>query len=395
MKKVQKFLFINFALVFFFFLSCSNESKVVKVGILHSQSGTMEMSERPLIQADLLAIEEINNAGGVLGKKIVPIVEDGASDPDTFAVKAKKLLTEDKVACIFGCWTSASRKAVKIVVEEEFGLLWYPLQYEGMESSPNIMYLGATPNQQIVPAVEYCVKNFGKNAYLIGSDYVFPQTANKIIKAQLKSLGANVVQETYKTLGCTNCLPAIEEIKAMKPDFVLSTLNGSTNIKFFQLLHESGLDPKEIPIMSFSISEAEVEAIGPENMAGHYLSWNYFSSMDTPENLDFIRRYRKKYGDEKMVGAPLEAAYSSVYMWKQAVESAESFDVEAVRIACKNMEIKIPEGLVTMDGNNQHTYKKIRLGKIKADGMIEQVWESETYVRPDPYLSVYAWARGL
>ncbi len=394
MKKRVLLVFTAFAGALFF-SGCNRDENIIKVGILHSETGTMAMSEKPLIQAELLAIEEINEAGGLLGKKIVPLIEDGQSDPDVFAEKAKKLLATDKVSTIFGCWTSAARKAVKPVVEEDFALLWYPLQYEGMESSPNIMYMGTTPNQQIVPAVEYCVNHFGKNVYLIGSDYIFPHTANKIIKAQLKSLGANVVQESYKSLGCTNCLPSVEEILEKKPDFILNTLNGSTNISFFKLLHEKGISAEQIPVLSFSVSESEVEEIGVENIAGHYLAWNYFSSVESPANLDFIRRYRKKYGETKMIGAPLEAAYSAVYMWAMAVEKAGTTDVEEVRMASKGLEFDAPGGRILIDGSNQHTYKRTRIGKIKEDGIIEEVWESDDDVRPDPYLSAYSWARGL
>lgn len=254
--------------------STSNASgDTVKVGLLHSLSGTMAISETSVRDAEKLAIQEINDQGGVLGKKIEIVEEDGASDPQIFSEKAKKLLMNDKVATIFGCWTSASRKAVKPVVESSNGLLWYPTQYEGMEQSKNIMYMGAAPNQQIVPAIEYLLKNGKKKMFLVGSDYVFPQTANRIIKAQLAAQGGEVIGEEYTPMGYTDYATIISKIKAAKPDVIVNTLNGDSNVAFFKQLKDAGVTAEACPVMSFSIAEEEIKGIGAENIAGDLVSW--------------------------------------------------------------------------------------------------------------------------
>ncbi|WP_442766870.1 transporter substrate-binding protein, partial [Mitsuokella multacida] len=254
----------------------------VKVGLLHSLSGTMAISETSVRDAEKLAIQEINDQGGVLGKKIEIVEEDGASDPQIFSEKAKKLLMNDKVATIFGCWTSASRKAVKPVVEGSNGLLWYPTQYEGMEQSKNIMYMGAAPNQQIVPAIEYLLKNGRKKMFLVGSDYVFPQTANRIIKAQLAAEGGEVVGEEYTPMGYTDYATIISKIKAANPDVIVNTLNGDSNVAFFKQLKDAGVTAEACPVMSFSIAEEEIKGIGAENIAGDLVSWDYYQTTKTP-----------------------------------------------------------------------------------------------------------------
>ena len=377
-------------------VSCQKESeKIVKIGLLHSTTGSMAFSEKSVLNAELMAIEEINKAGGVLGCQIEAIQENGESDAAVFAKKAEKLITQDNVVSIFGCWTSDSRKAVKAVVEDYYNLLWYPVQYEGMEASPNIVYLGACPNQQVVPAVDYCVQNFGKKVYLIGSDYSFPQIANKIIKAQLKELRAQCVGERYVQMGETQFGAIFRDIQDIKPDVIINTLNGDSNISFFTQFHNLGLSPQDYPIMSFSISENEIASIGANILEGHYVAWNYFESLETSKNTRFISDYRKMYGTEHHVGDPVEAGYLAVYLWAAACEKAGSFDIEAVRIASKDLNFIAPEGMITIEDSNQHLCKIARIGRIKANGQIAQVWESSETVRPDPYLSTYAWARGL
>ncbi|MCX6023729.1 MAG: transporter substrate-binding protein, partial [Chloroflexi bacterium] len=252
----------------------------IKVGVLHSLSGTMAISETSVRDATLMAIEEINKAGGVLGKKIEPVVEDGASDWPTFAEKSKKLIQNDKVVAVFGCWTSASRKAVLPVFESLKSLLWYPVQYEGLESSPNIFYTGATTNQQIIPAVEYLLAQNKKKVYLLGSDYVFPRTANKIIKAQLAANGGTLVGEEYTPLGHTDYTTVVSKILAAKPDVVFNTLNGDSNVAFFKQLKDQGNTPDKIQTLSVSVAEEETRGIGPENIAGHLVAWNYYQTTD-------------------------------------------------------------------------------------------------------------------
>lgn len=380
----------------FLFVSCNpKKDDIVKVGLLHSLSGTMSISETSVRDAEMLAISEINGNGGVLGKKIVAVQADGASDPQVFSAEARRLIQNEKVVTVFGCWTSASRKAVKPVFEEFYNLLWYPVQYEGMEASPNIMYMGASPNQQIVPAVDYCAENFGKRMFLVGSDYIFPQTANKIIKAQLSQLGGECVGEEYVPLGDSNFTDIVAKIQKTKPNVILNTLNGDSNVSFFATLSKAGITSKTIPVMSFSIAEEEVAKMDLENLVGHLVSWNYYETTQTPSNEKFVSDYKEKYGDDRMTGDPIEAAYIAVYMWAAACEKAGSFDVEAVRVASKGLSFTAPEGTVTIDGGNQHLYKQVRIGKINEKGLIDEVWATPYAVKPDPYLSTYPWARGL
>lgn len=375
--------------------SAETSGDTIKVGILHSLSGTMAISEVSVKDAEMMAIEEINAAGGVLGKKIEPIIEDGASDWPKFAEKAKKLLQNDKVVTVFGCWTSASRKAVLPVFEENNGLLWYPVQYEGMESSPNIFYSGAAPNQQIVPAVEWLLKNKGKKFFLLGSDYVFPRTANKIIKAQLAAMGGELIAEEYTPLGHTDYSTIINKIKSAKPDVVFNTLNGDSNVAFFKELKASGITPKELTTCSVSVAEEEIRGIGADNMAGHLVSWNYYQTTDTPENKAFVEKYKAKYGADRVTDDPIEAAYINVYLWAEAVKKAGSTDVAKVKEAAKGLEFKAPEGTVKIDGDNQHIYKPVRIGEVQPDGLIKEIWSTAESVKPDPYLKSYDWAKGL
>ena len=376
--------------------SCKRKKQtVVKVGLLHSLTGTMSISEIGVRDAELLAIKELNEAGGVLGCQIKVIEEDGKSNPRMFAEKARKLLEEDKVATIFGCWTSDSRKAVKDVVEEDYGLLWYPVQYEGFEASPNIMYTGAAPNQQVVPAIDYCAENIGKRMYLLGSDYVFPHTANAIIKAQLKNLGGSCVGESYVPMHESDFVQIVKDIQRIKPDVIINTLNGSSNQSFFSQLKYSGPSAEEVPVMSFSISESAIKSIGIDKLNGHYLAWNYFESTETAKNRKFVQAYKAEFGDNMAVGDPEEAAYIAVNLWASACAKAGTFDVEPVRIAAKGISYIAPEGIVTIEGSNQHLYKVIRIGKINEKGQVDELYASSAPVRPDPYLSTYAWAKGL
>ncbi len=399
-RKLNKMVFaciVTLVLSTFVFPSCKkiHHEETVRVGLLHSLTGTMAISEIPLMEAEILAIEETNERGGVLGRKIEYIVEDGESSPQVFAAKMQKLLNEDKVATVFGCWTSASRIAVKPILEKQYGLLWYPLQYEGMEASPNIMYIGASPNQQIVPAVEYCLENIGKRLFFIGSDYIFPRTAKKIIDAQLVPYELETVGEVFVPMGHTDFTEIIDQIKKAKPDVVLNTLNGDSNLAFFHQLKEMGVTAEDIPVMSFSISEQEVTEIGPEVLAGHLTAWNYYQTIENNKNSEFVEGLKKMFGNDSVSGDPIASAHTAVHLWTQACEKAGSFDVEDVRIAAKGMSYDSPLGLVTIDGTNQHLYKPVRIGQIHDDGLIYEIWETPEPVKPDPYLSSYYWAWGL
>jgi urea transport system substrate-binding protein len=373
--------------------AASTES--IKVGVLHSLSGTMSISETAVRDATLMAIEEINAAGGVMGKQMEVVVEDGASDWPTFAEKAKKLLQSDEVAVVFGGWTSASRKAMLPVFEGEKGLLFYPVQYEGLETSPNIFYTGATTNQQIVPAVEYLLEQGKTKFYLLGSDYVFPRTSNLIINKQLKGAGLKAVGEEYTPLGHTEYSTVIAKIRAAEPDVVFNTLNGDSNVAFFKQLKDAGISAEDLPTLSVSVAEEEITGIGPENMLGHLVAWNYFQTTDTPENEKFVAAFKAKYGENRVTDDPIEAGYFGVYLWAKAVEKAGSTDVAAVKAAAKGLTFQAPGGLVTIHMENQHVAKTVRIGEVRADGQIDEIWNSGEPVVPDPYLDNYEWAAGL
>lgn len=374
------------------------EGDTIKVGILHSLSGTMSISEVSVKDATLLAIEEINAAGGVMGKMLEPVIEDGASDWPTFAEKARKLIQQDEVAVVFGCWTSASRKAVLPVFEELNGLLFYPVQYEGLEASPNIFYTGAEPTQQIIPGVEFLINELGaESIYLLGSDYVFPRTANLIIKAQLEDAGVTLAGEEYVPLGGTEFSTIISKIQEAQPAAIFNTLNGDSNVAFFKQFKDAGFTAESLPVISVSVAEEEVRGIGAENIAGHYTAWNYYQTTDTPENAAFVEAYKAAYGEDRVTADPIEAGYFGVYAWKALVEAAGSTDVEAVTAAADENEIEIaaPGGSIKVDGETQHMYKTVRIGQIGEDGLINEVYASEAPVKPDPFLQAIPWAEGL
>ncbi|MGV0025217.1 urea ABC transporter substrate-binding protein [Phormidesmis priestleyi] len=369
----------------------------IKVGILHSLSGTMAISEKSVVDAEQMAIEEINKAGGVLGKQIEAIVEDGNSDWPTFAEKAKKLIDQDKVATVFGCWTSASRKAVLPVFESKKHLLWYPVQYEGQECSNNVFYTGAAPNQQIEPSVKWLLDNKGKDFFLVGSDYVFPRTANTIIKAQLEALGGKTVGEDYIPLGNTEVKAVIAKIKQALPNggVIYNSLNGDSNVAFFKELQASGLGPDKYPSMSVSIAEEEVKAIGVEYLKGHYAAWNYFQTVDTPASKKFVEAFKAKYGAERVVNDPMEAAYIMVYLWKQSVEKAGGADdLDKVKTAAYGQTFDAPEGKVTMN-TNHHLSKYVRIGQVADDGLFKIVSESKEAVAPIPWNQFVADTKGF
>jgi len=372
------------------------QDEPIKVGILHSLSGTMSISETTVRDSTLMAIEEINAAGGVLGRQIEPIVEDGASDWPTFAEKARKLLLEDGVAVIFGGWTSASRKAMLPVVEENNGLLFYPVQYEGLEQSPNIVYTGATTNQQIVPAVEYLLAEGKTKFFLLGSDYVFPRTSNTIIAAQLAAAGAEVVGEEYLPLGGTEFSSILLQIQQAAPDVIFNTLNGDSNVAFFKQFTDLGYSAETLPVLSVSIAEEEVTGIGVENIVGQLVSWNYYQTVDTPKNAEFVEAFKALYGEDRVTSDPMEAGYFGVYLWAAAAESAGSVVVDDVIAAIEagGISTEAPEGLVTLDGPTHHTVKPVRIGQIREDGLIDTIYETEPVI-PDPYLCGYEWASVL
>lgn len=367
----------------------------IKVGSLNSLSGTMAISEVTVRDSIRLAVDEINAAGGVLGKQIQLVGEDGASEPTVFAEKAEKLISSDCVAAVFGGWTSSSRKAMLPVFEDRNALLYYPVQYEGLESSKNIFYTGATTNQQIVPALDYLKGRGVKSLYLVGSDYVFPQTANRIIKAYAEANGIEIKGEDYTPLGSTDFSTIVNKVRSADADAVFNTLNGDSNVAFFREYKNVGLTAQDMPVVSVSIAEEEVGGIGVQHIAGQLTAWNYYQTVDNPQNTAFVKAYKAKYGANKPTSDPMEAAYVSVYLWKNTVEKAQSFAVADVQQAAGGVTFEGPEGLVTIDGENNHITKTARIGEIRPDGLIYSVWDSGAAVEPDPYLTGYSWAEGL
>jgi urea ABC transporter urea binding protein len=362
----------------------------VQVGILHSLSGTMAISEASLIDAELMAIAEINQAGGILGKLIEPVVEDGASSPVCFESKARKLLEFEGLNTVFGGWTSASRKAVKPVFEELNALLWYPVQYEGLECSPNIFYTGCCPNQQVEPAVTWLLKNQRTRFFLLGSDYVFPRTANKLIKAQLKQSASKeqdacVVGEIYVPLGFQDFTEAIAKIHQAQPTVIFNTLNGDSNLAFYRQCKDAGITASLMPIMAVSVAEAELQRMG-DAAVGHYACWTYFQSLDTVNNRTFVQNFQRRYGVNRVTSDPIEAAYTQVYLWKQAVEKAQSFEVDQVRLAAYNQTFEAPGGLVRIEHHN--LWKQCKVGKILPNGQFKIVFDDDNLIKPLPWLGV-------
>ncbi|SEG60525.1 urea-binding protein [Thermomonospora echinospora] len=374
--------------------AAAGDGNTIKVGILHSLSGTMAISEVTVANAEKMAVEEVNAAGGVLGKKVEIVQEDGASDWPTFAQKAQKLIKKDKVAAVFGGWTSASRKAMLPVFERNRALLWYPVQYEGLESSPYIFYTGATTNQQIVPGLDYLKEKGAKRIFLVGSDYVFPRTANKIIKAYAAANGMQILGEEYTPLGHTEYSTLVNKVVAAKPDAVFNTLNGDSNVSFFKQLKSAGVTADEMPVMSVSIAEEEVKGIGVANIVGHPVAWNYYQTTESAANDEFVRAFQARHRGA-VTSDPMEAGYNAVHLWAAAVKKAGTTDVEAVKKAAAGISLDLPEGKVTVDGGNQHVYKTARIGVIQPDGLIKEVWSSDEPIKPDPYLKTYPWASGL
>jgi urea transport system substrate-binding protein len=365
----------------------------IAVGVLHSQSGTMAVSENPVIDATLLAIEEVNAAGGVLGRPLKAVVVDGKSDPDEFARQAERLLTEEKVAVVFGCWTSASRKAVRPVFERNDGLLFYPVQYEGLEESPRIVYLGPAPNQQLIPAVDFAIDVLKKKRIaLVGSDYIFPRAAHAIILdrvAERKQAGSDVkvVAEVYVPLDSTDVAQAIAAVRDSGADIVLNTINGITNAAFFRDLRHPKLGAPGVTTLSVSIAENEVRGLSPPALVDDYLGASYFQTVDRPESRAFVQKIQAKYGAERTTSDMMAAAYSGVHIWAKAATAAQSVDVAAVVAAVRGTEFDGPRARIKIDAENQHTWLPVRIGKVQPSGAVALVpgAGSEVPVRPVPF----------
>jgi urea transport system substrate-binding protein len=379
----------------FVYSGCSRpaDASPIKLGLLHSQTGTMAMSETPLRDAGMMAIEEINTAGGVLGRPIEAVIEDTRSRfNDLYPKKARKLLAEDKVAALLGCWTSSSRKAVLPVLEELNGLLFYPVQYEGNESSRNVIYTGAAPNQQILPAIDWLLSPAGgsrKRFYLIGADYIFPRTANFIIAKYLQSRGLQAAGESYTPLGHRDFKKAMEDIKKADPDVIFNTINGDSNTHFYDELAAQGITAEKIPVVATSVGEDELRGLHPSRVAGQLAAWNYFQSIDTPRNKEFVSRFQADRGWDRVTSDPMEAAYFQIYLWKLAVEKAGDFAADKVRAAFQNgIEYEAPGGKVKVDPKTQHTYKRFRMGRVRDDRQFDIIYDAPEWTEPDPYPQV-------
>ena len=368
----------------------------IKVGVLHSLSGTMAISETTLKDTILMMVDDVNAHGGLLGKKVEAVVVDPKSDWPTFAAMADQLLTKDKVAVIFGCWTSVSRKNVLPVVEKENGLLFYPVQYEGQEQSKNIFCTGAAPNQQAIPAVEYLMSKEGgsvKRWVLAGTDYVYPRTTNQILEAFLKSKGvaAEDIMISYTPFGHKDWDKIVADIKAFgsagKKTAVVSTINGDANVGFYKTLSAQGVTAGKIPVVAFSVGEEELANLDVTPLVGHLTAWNYFMSLENPENEAFIAAWHKHIKSGlRVTNDPMEATWIGFKMWSAAVTKAGTTDVDKVREAMKGLKVKAPSGFeVTMDPETQHLHKPVFIGEIKADGQMQLVWASEGPVAPMPW----------
>ncbi|MDX9699351.1 MAG: urea ABC transporter substrate-binding protein [Rhodocyclaceae bacterium] len=384
-------------------LSASAQAaETIKVGVLHSLSGTMAISETALKNVALMTIEEINAAGGVLGKQLEPVVVDPASDWPLFAERARQLLAQDKVSAVFGCWTSVSRKSVLPVFKELNGLLFYPVQYEGEELEKNVFYTGAAPNQQAIPAVEYLMSEEGGGAerfVLLGTDYVYPRTTNKILRAFLKSKGVSDadIMEDYTPFGHSDYQTIIARIKQFasegKRTAVVSTINGDSNVPFYKELGNAGLKASDVPVVAFSVGEEELRGVDTKPLVGHLAAWNYFMSVENPTNQAFIDKYRawaKKNGvpnaDSVVTNDPMEATYVGLHMWKQAVEQAGTTDVDAVIAAMSGQSFQAPSGFtLKMDETNHHLHKPVLIGEVREDGQFDVVWQTTEPIRAQPW----------
>ena len=373
----------------------------IKVGILHSLSGTMAISETTLKDTALMAIEEINAKGGVLGKKLEPVVVDPASNWPLFAEKARQLVSQDKVAVVFGCWTSVSRKSVLPVFKELNSLLFYPVQYEGEELEKNVFYTGAAPNQQAIPAVEYLMSAEGggaKRFVLLGTDYVYPRTTNKILRAFLHSKGIKDtdIDEVYTPFGHSDYQTIVANVKKFSQGgktAVISTINGDSNVPFYKELGNAGLKATDVPVVAFSVGEEELRGVDTKPLVGHLAAWNYFQSVKAPENDAFVQKWKaysvaKKLpnADKAVTNDPMEATYVGIYMWKAAVEKAKSTDTDKVIAAMGGQTFKAPSGFtLTMDKTNHHLHRPVYIGEVKADGQFNIVWKTKGPIRAQPW----------
>lgn len=365
-------------------VSCTPHQKsVIRIGVIHSLTGTMAISEAPLVDAVRLAVEEINAGGGLLGRSLEMLVVDSRSDPQVAASEAERLIVEQGVSALFACWTSACRKAVKPVVEKHDHLLFYPVQYEGLEQSPNIIYTGSAPNQQIVPGAHWAMRHLGRRVYLIGSDYIYPRLANRIIADLVKASGAQLLAERYRPLGNADFDDEVQEILRLQPDVIFNTVNGESNLHLFRALAAAGLSDQAV--VSFSIAEGELHAMPEARLNAHYAVWSYFQNIEGEENRRFVTAFRKRFGADRSTSDPVEAAYVGVRLWAQAVQEAGSERTDLVNHVVLRQSIPAPSGILAVDPGSRHLWKNVKIGKANADGGFDIVYASKEPLRPTPF----------
>ncbi len=345
----------------------------------------MATSESAVTDAVLLAIDQINQAGGLLGRPVEPVVFDGRSDADWFARQARELIVQEQVDVVFGCWTSASRKAVAPIFEELDHLLVYSVQYEGLEEYPQLIYLGATPNQQLLPAVNWAVEQGYRRFFLIGSDYVFPRVAHEVIRDELQRLGVECSGEVFLPLGSIEVSSAIDAILDSQSDCILNCINGDTNNAFFTQLARRGVTAQQLPSISFSIGEEEVRHLRLSDLAGHYAAWTYFQTIDLAENRMFVERFHHRYGPQRVLTDPMQTAYVGALLWAQSVSAAGTSDPRLVRREMLSQRRATPAGPLRLDAATQHAYRQPRIGRLRSDGQFDIVWEAEQPLSPRPY----------
>ena len=368
----------------------------IKVGVMYSTTGTIAIVEKSLQDSTFLAIDQINEGTGpwqgkkgIKGKQLQRVVVNPDSNWDLYNQMSKRLISQDKVSCVLGCYTSASRKSVLPVFEEKDQILYYPVYYEGNECSSNVFYTGAAPNQQITDSIPYCVKNFGKKGFFIGSDYIYPKESNRIAKAELVKSGGQVVGDEYAALGTTEFITIINKIKQAQPNFVLSNLVGDSIPAFYKQYKDAGITADKVPIMAYPTTEEEIQAMGPEFAEGHYTSFNYFQSVDTPENKAFVEQFKAKFGQDRVTNGVMEAAYFQTFFMAQAMEklldAGKEITPDSLREATRGQVFQAPQGTVKIDPENYHTYLYSRIGKWKSDGQADIVFASPAAVRPIPW----------
>jgi ABC-type branched-subunit amino acid transport system substrate-binding protein len=370
-------------------LQSASDRDMWRVGVLFSRSGLMAVTESEHFLGTALAMKEINEAGGVLGRELEVVAYDPGSDPEIYRRMAERLLTEDEVSVIFGCSTSAQRKAVLPAIERRNGLLWYPSLYEGFEYSPNVIYTGATPNQNSFPLADYLVRNFGRRIYFVGSDYIYPRESNRIMRDLIESYDGEIVGEDYVAMEAPEArLHAIlANIKTRAPDVVFSTVVGRTAQKFYKLYAQEGFDPRAVPIASLTMAEGEIQAIGAEFCEGHISAATYFGTLERDSNRRFIADFHAAFGPDKPVSMWSAGAYAQVHLFALALERAGTLDTQRLVDAALGQSFEAPEGPIQIDPENNHTWLTPRIGRVRRDGTFDIVWEAKAVVKPDPYLA--------